>query len=139
VQQLVQCSWCSAAGAGAAAGAAQVQQPVHQQQQQVQHKCCKCVAVGVVQLVLVQQLVQVLQMSCRLLFLLELLVFLFWGEYFIILPIIRDTIEGKASERIEYDRIHLRRSNIRKIIRRVGLMYVHIRNININVNMLCSI
>jgi hypothetical protein len=42
------------------------------------------------------------------------LVILFWGEYFIILPITREAIEGKASERIEYDRIHVRRSNIRK-------------------------
>jgi hypothetical protein len=52
VQQLVQCSRCSAAGAGAAAGAAQVQQPVLQQQHQlVQFKCCKYAAAGVVQLV----------------------------------------------------------------------------------------
>jgi hypothetical protein len=74
VQQLVQCSWCSAAGAAAgasaAASAAQVQQPVHQQQQQlVQHKCCRCAAADIVQLVwqqlLMQQLVQVLHMESK--------------------------------------------------------------------------
>jgi hypothetical protein len=52
IQQLVQCSRCSAAGAGAAAGAAQVQQPVLQQQHQlVQHKCNNYAATGVIQLV----------------------------------------------------------------------------------------